>query len=134
MNEEQFREKVLRRLGRIEGRLDRVVVVDPRRLRRIDRRILTESLGLTPTESEVAALLAEGLSVKAIAKARGSSEHTVRVHVKNSLRKLRVSRQMDLVQIVQMSVGVFPPGRSDGCGRTSRCATKARRERATLPP
>ena len=88
-----------------------VLAVDPGRHARIDRRVLTESLGLTPAESEVAALLAEGLSVSDIVERRGPSEYTVRWHVKQSLRKLGVSRQMDLVRVVQASGGVLPPGR-----------------------
>jgi len=88
-----------------------VLAVDPRRHARIDRRVLTESLGLTPAESEVAALLAEGLSVSDIVKRRGPSEYTVRWHVKQSLRKLGVSRQMDLVRIVEACGGVLRPGR-----------------------
>ena len=88
-----------------------VLAVDPRSHARIDRRVLTESLGLTPAESEVAALLAEGLSVSDIVKRKGPSEYTVRWHVKQSLRKLGVSRQMDLVRIVQASGGVLRPGR-----------------------
>ena len=90
-----------------------VLAVDPRRHARIDRRVLTQSLGLTPAESEVAALLAEGLSVSDIVKRRGSSEYTIRWHVKQSLRKLGVSRQMDLVRIVQASSGILPRGRSN---------------------
>ena len=88
-----------------------VLAVEPRRHARIDRRVLTERLGLTPAESEVAALLAEGLSVTDIVKRRGPSEYTVRWHVKQSLRKLGVSRQIDLVRIVQACGGVLPPGR-----------------------
>ena len=90
-----------------------VLAVDPRRPARINRRVLTESLSLTPVESEVAALLAEGLSVGDIVERRGSSEYTVRWHVKQCLRKLGVTRQMDLVRIVQASAGILPPGRGD---------------------
>ena len=88
-----------------------VLAVDPRRRARIDRRVLTERLGLTPAESEVAALLAEGHSVSDIVKRRGPSEYTIRWHVKQSLRKLGISRQMDLVRIVEASGGVLPPAR-----------------------
>ena len=91
-----------------------VLAVDPRRHARIDRRVLTESLGLTPAESEVAALLAQGLSVSDIVKRKGPSEYTIRWHVKQSLRKLGVSRQIDLVRIVQACGGVLPPGRRSG--------------------
>lgn len=90
-----------------------VLAVDPRRQTRIDRHVLRATLGLTPAESEVAALLAEGLSVREIVKAKGRGEYTVREQVKQIFRKLRVSRQMDLVQIVQATGGFLPPGRRD---------------------
>ena len=90
-----------------------VLAVEPRRQTRIDRHVLRATLGLTPAESEVAALLAEGLSVRGIVEAKGRGEYTVREQVKQIFRKLRVSRQMDLVQIVRATGGFLPPGRRD---------------------
>lgn len=47
--------------------------------------------GLTPTETEILALIARGLTSKAIAAERCSSVHTVITHKKNIFRKLGVS-------------------------------------------
>ena len=88
-----------------------VLAVEPKKPACIDRRVLKATLGLTPGESEIAALLAEGLSVSDIVKTRGHGMHAVRWHVKQSLGKLGVSRQMDLVRIVQAVGGFQPPGR-----------------------
>lgn len=88
-----------------------VLAVEPKKPARIDRRVLRTTLGLTPGESEIAALLAEGLSVNDIVTTRGHGMHAVRWHVKQSLGKLGVSRQMDLVRIVQAVGGFRPPGR-----------------------
>lgn len=90
-----------------------LLAVDPRRQARIDRHVLRTTLGLTPGESEVAALLAEGQSVSEIVNTRGPSEHTIRWHVKQILKKLGVSRQMELVRIVQATGGLLPPGRTE---------------------
>jgi DNA-binding CsgD family transcriptional regulator len=46
--------------------------------------------GMTPRESEVAALLAEGLSNNAVAKRLGISPHTARHHTQHVLGKLGV--------------------------------------------
>lgn len=46
---------------------------------------------LTPAEQEVLALIAQGMTVKAIATARHSSTHTIVTHKKNIFRKLQVS-------------------------------------------
>ena len=88
-----------------------VLAVEPKTSACIDRRVLRTTLGLTPGESEIAAFLAEGLSVSDIVKTKGHGLHLVRWHVKQSLGKLGVSRQMDLVRIVQAVGGIRPPGR-----------------------
>ena len=87
-----------------------VLTVEPKKPARIDRRVLRTTLGLTPGESEIAALLAEGLSVSEIVRTKGHGMHAVRWHVKQCLGKLGVSRQMDLVRIVQAVGGFQPPG------------------------
>ncbi len=53
--------------------------------------------GLTPREREVLALLAEGLSNKAIAERLDISEHTAKVHVNAVLAKLGVQRRTEAV-------------------------------------
>ena len=52
---------------------------------------------LTPRESEVLQLLADGLSNKAIARALGISEHTVKFHVNAIMNKLDASSRTDAV-------------------------------------
>ena len=88
-----------------------VLAVEPKAHAHIDRHVLQAILGLTPTECEVAARSAEGHSVREIAEALGRGEHTVRWHVKQSHKKLRVSRQSDLIRIVQAVGGTLPPER-----------------------
>ena len=88
-----------------------VLAVEPKSPARIDRRVLQATLGLSPAESEVAALNAEGHTVREIAEFLGRAEHTVRWHVKQSLRKVGVSRQSDLIRIVQAVGGTLPPDR-----------------------
>jgi DNA-binding NarL/FixJ family response regulator len=54
---------------------------------------------LTPRESEVLAMLAEGLGNKAIAGRLGISEHTVKTHVAAIFTKLGVSTRAEAVAI-----------------------------------
>ena len=63
--------------------------------------ILQSLWGLTPTESRLALALTAGRSIKAFAEAEGCSWHTVRTHLRNTLRKCGCHRQVDLVQMVQ---------------------------------
>lgn len=63
---------------------------------------------LTPREREVLALLAEGLSNKAIAARLGISEHTAKFHVNAILGKLAVeSRAEAIVQAARMGLVVL---------------------------
>ena len=77
-----------------------VLIVDPKRRERIDRSLVAASLGLTPAESEVAAALAEGRTLRDIAAATGRREGTVRWHLKRIFKKLGVSRQIEVAQLV----------------------------------
>jgi two-component system nitrate/nitrite response regulator NarL len=54
---------------------------------------------LTPRESEILVLLAEGLSNKAIARNLGISDGTVKLHVKAILRKLGVHSRVEAAVI-----------------------------------
>ncbi len=61
--------------------------------------------GLTPRETEILGLLAEGLSNKGIARNLGISDGTVKLHVKAILRKLEVhSRVEAAVMAVQHGI------------------------------
>ena len=82
-----------------------VVVVDPARRIGIDAGVAAAALGLTGMESQVAVLLAQGMSVREIAAATGRGESTIRSHVKHMFAKHRLSRQADLVRLVLSLAG-----------------------------
>ena len=77
-----------------------VLVVDPARPPRVDPAVVAAALGLTPSESRVAALLAEGRSVREIAAAAGHQAGYVRWQLKRIYKKQGVSGQVALVQRV----------------------------------
>lgn len=81
-----------------------VLVVDPDSRSRIDAERVGAILGLSPAESRVAAMLAEGKTIRDIAVATGRSPTTVKWHVGNIFAKVGVSRQADLVRLV-LSLG-----------------------------
>ena len=57
-------------------------------------------LGLTPTESEIVSLLAEGRTLRQIAATTGREYGTVRTHLKHVFVKLGVSRQFEVTRLV----------------------------------
>ena len=77
-----------------------VLIVDPRRKARVDPGLAAAMLGLTTTESEVAVMLAEGLTVREIAKSCGRGKNTIRWHVSQICGKLDVTRQFEVAQLV----------------------------------
>ena len=83
------------------------LVVDPARRPRIDAQRVAVTLGLTPSEGRMAALLAEGLRVREIAAAQGWRESYVRWLVEQTYRKLGVSGQVELVRQV-LAVDALP--------------------------
>ena len=85
-----------------------VLVIEPNEQGLVDRTVLRTELGLSPAESEVAALLAEGKSIAEIQAAIGRGEHTVRWHIKQAHAKLGVSRQADLGRIVRAVGAILP--------------------------
>lgn len=88
-----------------------VLVVDPARRTRIDPELVAEALGLTPAESQVAVVLAEGKTVQEIAAATGRKESTIRWHMHHICSKHGISRQVELVQLV-LSLGGIPRTRN----------------------
>ena len=84
-----------------------VLLVDPARRPRIDAQRVATTLGLTPSEGRMAALLAEGLRVREIAAATGWSENYVRWLIQQVFRKLGVSGQVALVRQV-LSADALP--------------------------
>ena len=77
-----------------------VLIVEPGRHPRLDSALVARTLRLTPAESQVAALLADGKTVRDIALATGRRESTIRSHVKHMFAKHGLSRQTDLVRLV----------------------------------
>jgi len=77
------------------------LIVDAKQPVPIDCSLLTESLGLTPSEAEVAALLAEGLTPRQAGATSGRGEGTVRWHLHRIFLKLGIDRQAQLVQLVR---------------------------------
>lgn len=62
---------------------------------------LIAETGLTQREAEVATGILRGRSNKELAGDLGLSEHTVRNHIYNLYRKLRIQKRLDLVLLVQ---------------------------------
>lgn len=71
---------------------------------------LAKSLGLSAAESQVAAMLTEGKSAADIAEATGRRVSTVKVLTSRAYRKLGISRQTDLMRLVE-SLSVVSPRR-----------------------
>ena len=78
-----------------------VLIVDLADRARIHPDVLAATLGLTPAESRVALDLAQGSTIREIAVATGRRPDTIRWHIKHIFGKLSLSRQVDLVQLVQ---------------------------------
>lgn len=66
----------------------------------IDPSLLFAVFGLTPAESRIAALLAEGLSLKEIAREQGTQHDTVRKQLRSIYQKTRTNRQPELVRLL----------------------------------
>ena len=77
-----------------------VLIVDPVKRARIDPGVVEAVLGLTPVETQIAVLLAEGRTARQIAAATGRGYSTVRTHLKHIFAKLGVSRQLEVAQLV----------------------------------
>ena len=77
-----------------------VLIVDPVGRARIEPGLVQSMLGLTPTESEIASLLAEGRTLRQIAAITDREYSTVRTHLKHVFVKLSVSRQFEVTQLV----------------------------------
>lgn len=60
-----------------------------------------DSVNLTNQEKNVALELTSGKSINEIAENSSKSPHTIRTQVKNILSKTQISRQVDLIQLIQ---------------------------------
>lgn len=69
--------------------------------------LLQALFDLTPAEARVVRLLCEGRTITAIGLELGSTEQTVRAHLKAAFRKCGVHRQAELVSLLRLPLG--PP-------------------------
>ena len=88
-----------------------VLAVDPGSRPRIDSDLVAAALGLTPSESQVATLLAEGKTVRDIAVATRRQANTVYWLLKQVYDKHGISRQAELVRLVLSLSELSGPGR-----------------------
>ena len=86
------------------------LLAEPARGVAIDPDLAAALLGLTPMESRVAVMLAEGLRVREIATAMKREESTIRYHVKQIYAKRGLKREAELVRLVQSLAGAAAPG------------------------
>ena len=84
-----------------------VLVVDPTHAAAVDPEVAAAALGLTEMESRVASMMAADMAVPAIAARLGRRISTIRSHVKSAYAKLGLTRQVELVRLVQSLTG--PP-------------------------
>lgn len=88
------------------------MVVDPARRPGIDAGLVATALNLTPAESRLAVMLADGRSLREIAAMTSRTEGTVRWHLKQIFRKQGIARQTELVRRVLALEGL--PGTAEG--------------------
>ena len=88
-----------------------VLIVDPARRIRVDPALVAAALDLTPAETHVAIMLADGKTVREVAAATGRKESTVRWHMLHIFSKNRIKRQVDLVRQVLSLAGLPWPRR-----------------------
>lgn len=84
-----------------------IFLTDPSRSRVIEGSVVSKLFALTPTEGNIAAALANGLSVSDVAQKLGIAENTVRAHLRSIFPKIGIKRQLQLVNIIHAS---FPGG------------------------
>ena len=82
-----------------------VLAVDPNGRLPVEPALVQATLDLSPAQSRVAVLLAEGRSVRDIAVAIGRSENTVRWHIRRTFEKLGIGRLAQLVELVRSLAG-----------------------------
>jgi len=97
-----------------DGRTHRVaalvLVVSPATPVQVDPDVVALALGLTPAESQVAAMLAAGHTVLDIAALTDRKERSVRWHLQQIFRKQDITRQVELVRRV-LSLQTLPGSR-----------------------
>ncbi|SPA34587.1 putative transcription regulator protein, luxR family [Cupriavidus taiwanensis] len=92
----------------------------------LDAGVLTSLFGLSRKESIIAIRLAAGETLNEIAEREFLSPHTVRVHIRDTLRKTGTHRQSELVRLLHLLPGV----NLERAGVTSAVRPRAPRPRA----
>ena len=77
-----------------------VLAVDPADRTGLDPARVGHALGLTPAESHIAVLLAQGETIDAVAAKTGRHRTTVKWHIRHIYAKHNLSRQIELAQLV----------------------------------
>ena len=90
-----------------------VLIIDPAERIVIDAGIVESALGLTPAETEVVVLLAQGHTLRQIAAIRHCRYSTVRTYLKHIFTKLGASRQIDVVRLV-LALSKLPGSKGPG--------------------
>ena len=88
-----------------------LLVVEAGTQARLDQALVAEVYGLTAAETEVAVMLSEGRTPRAIATLTGRQVGTVYNLIKLAYRKLGVSRQADLVRLLCQLSDISGPQR-----------------------
>ena len=78
-----------------------VLTVDPADRTEIDVQQVGEALGLTRGESRVAVAITSGKRIEDIAAETGRVRATVKWHIREIYVKLRITRQMELAELVR---------------------------------
>ena len=81
-----------------------ILIAEPGNLPNVDPDLVAAALDLTPTESRVAVMVAEGRGVRDIAAEAGCQVNTIQFHIKQIHHKLGISRRGELVRLV-LSLG-----------------------------
>ena len=84
-----------------------VLVGDPAARAAMDPRRVADALDLTPAESRIAVMLAQGKRIDDIAAATGRSRTTVKWHIRNIYDKHGLSHQLELAQLVTSLADVW---------------------------
>lgn len=92
-----------------EGARAVVFVTDPERRPNVPDDVLSNLFGLTPSEAQVARLLAHGYRGEKIAEALGVSATTVAFHKRNLFQKTDTNRQADLISLILVGLVTLQP-------------------------
>lgn len=77
-----------------------VFIADGERRLSVPRNVLAALFGLTPTESQIALMLAEGARLDEIGVSLNVSSTTIAFHMRNLFQKTSTNRQADLIALV----------------------------------